>query len=215
MIKRTGLTLVAVLALVSAGCSKAPPANAAGFRTLFRQGQTFQAFLATADFRKSEWRTAYRDAVVPDSLLARARAVPGDWKLLVVAADWCPDSYHTVPYLARLAEQVPGIELRLVSTGPGKAIMDAYRTPDGRSATPTMLILNGKYQEEGCMVERPTALEKLYLAHRAKGESNAEAHEEAMAWYERDRGRSALSEIVDRLAAAAAGSPVCPARPSP
>jgi thiol-disulfide isomerase/thioredoxin len=198
--------------LLASACSKAVPANPAGFRTLFSQGETIQQFLAAADFRKNEWQATYRNATVPDSVLARARAVPGTWRLLVVAADWCPDSYHIVPYLARLAEQVPGLRLRLVDTGPGKAVMDAYRTPDGRAATPTVLILDPDFREQGCMVERPTALEKIYLAHRAKGESNAEAHEEAMAWYDRDQGRSTLSEIVDRLAAAAAGSPVCPAQ---
>ncbi|MEJ2678758.1 MAG: thioredoxin family protein [Gemmatimonadota bacterium] len=212
MFRRTVPILAVAAVLLSAGCSKAPPANAAGFRTLFSQGQTFQQFLATADFRKTEWQTTYRNATVPDSVLARARAVPGTWRLLVVAADWCPDSYHIVPYLAKLSEDVPGIRLRLVSTGPGKSIMDAYRTPDDRAATPVVLILNDDFQERGCMVERPTALEQLYLAHHARGESNAEAHEEAMAWYEQDHGRSTLSEIVDRLAAAAGGSPICPAR---
>lgn len=202
----------ALAALLAAGCSKAVPANPAGFRALFSQGETIRQFLATADFRKAEWQATYRDAIVPDSVLMRARAVPGHWRLLVVAADWCPDSYHIVPYLARLAQQVPGLQLRIVSTGPGKAVMKAYRTPDGRAATPVVLILDPDFREAGCMVERPTALEKIYLDRRSKGESNAEAHEEAMAWYQKDHGRSTLSEIVDRLAAAAAGSPICPAR---
>ncbi len=212
MLGRTGLFFAGSLALLAAGCSKSPPANAAGFRALFRQGQTIQEFVEAADFRKNEWQASYRNAVVPDSILARARAVPGTWRLLVVAADWCPDSYHIVPYLARLAQEVPGLQLRVVSTGPGKAVQEAYRTPDGRTATPVVLILNQDFQEEGCMVERPTALEQLYLAHHARGESNAEAHEEAMAWYEHNHGVATLSEIVDRLAAAAARSPICPAR---
>jgi len=201
------------LAIAAAGgCSHGPPANPSGFRALFQQGQAIDAFIASADFHKREWQTAYRGAAVPDSTLARARAVPGTWRLLVVAADWCPDSYHVVPHLAKLAEEVPGLELRIVNTGPGKAVMDAYRTPDGRAATPTVLILDDAFHEQGCMIERPTAAERLFLSRKAQGDNNAEAHQAVTAWYERDRGRSAVAEIVSRLAAASAGQPVCAAR---
>jgi hypothetical protein len=40
---------------------------------------------------------------------ARFRRVGGDLPLPIVAEDWCPDSVHTVPYVAALAAQA-GVE---------------------------------------------------------------------------------------------------------
>jgi Thioredoxin len=42
-------------------------------------------------------------AKIDPGLVERFRRVGGDLRLLIVAEDWCPDSVHTVPYVAALA----------------------------------------------------------------------------------------------------------------
>jgi hypothetical protein len=200
---------VGLTALASVACVADAPAQDP--HVLWDEARAFETFLEEADERRDTWLANRDRARVPDDLLARARAVGGAWRMLVVAEDWCGDSVHNVPYLARLADEVDGLELRVVDSKAGRGILDGHRTPDGREATPTLVLLDDAGSVAGCWVERPAELQAWWL-------DNAELAREARvdhvyAWYEEDRGRSAVRELVERLEAAAAGTPICEARP--
>ena len=124
-----------------------------------------------------------------------------------MAEYWCIDSVNTIPFLALLADAVPGIDLRVINSLEGAAIMEAHLTPDGRSATPTVLVLDRDFQEMGCWVERPSMLQAWAMEN--KKELGDEFGPRKMAWYEKDWGRSTLDEVVTVLEAAAAGRPLC------
>jgi hypothetical protein len=174
---------------------------------LYESGRTWRDFFEAVRARRSLWVENYREGSPAVELVARARAVGGSWRLLVVAVDSCSDSANTIPYLVRLVEQVPGLELRIVSSAAGRRVMEQHRTPDGRAATPTVLLLDPGYAERGCFVERPRALRR-WLADRA-GASEDQRFEAKMDWYRRDRGAETVKELVELLEAAAAGAPIC------
>jgi hypothetical protein len=175
---------------------------------LHREGATFADFLAAAKNRKEQWQRNYETAQLPDALITRARAAgPGSFRLLVVAADGCSDSVNTIPYVARFAESV-GIELRIIDTAKGQAVMEAHRTPDGRAATPTVVLLDEGDAEAGCFVERPQALVKVMTESKGKI-PDGELFTRKMGWYDEDKGQETLREIVEILEAARSGSPRC------
>jgi hypothetical protein len=121
-----------------------PPVRAADvdYAGLFAKGISFTDFLEAARQRRDEWRTHYA-AAVDAAGIARAQLLQARWRLLVLAEDWCGDSVNTVPYLAKLAEAVPEhLTLAIVSSSIGRDAMEANRTPDGRAATPTIVILD-------------------------------------------------------------------------
>jgi hypothetical protein len=188
-----------LLAGVALACGAARPAAAAcvdsTYRALFDGGRPFAAFVAQAQQRKAEWERHAAEAAFPDALVARARATGGPWKLLVVAVDGCSDSVNTIPYVARLMEQVPGVALRIIGSAEGRAIMEAHRTPDGRGATPTVLLLDADYVERGAWVERPSALQGWLLSQRGVL-GDAELFARKMQWYAEDQGRQTVEEIV-------------------
>jgi hypothetical protein len=175
---------------------------------LYESGQAFDAFLAVADARKAMWEKNWNEGVVSDELLAQARAIPGRWRLLIVAVDGCSDSVNTVPYLARLVALVPSIELRIVQPGAGKAVQEAHRTPDGRAATPTLVVIDEAGNDVGCWVERPKELQGAAIKARAEDRVEEWARGK-QAWYDADAGASTLREVVAVIAAAAAGTPIC------
>lgn len=218
-------------ALAAAACASAPvasggratapvavsaaavPAAAAAipdstYRRLFEGGATMDAFLARAKARKEQWASNYARGAVADAVLARARSAPGPWKLLVVAVDGCSDSVNTVPYIARLSEQVMGLELRIVDNGVGRIVTDAHRTPDGRSATPTVILLDANYRERGCWIERPTELRDWMLANKGTLADNA-VLDRKMKWYEDDKGAKTLIDIAAMIEAAGRGEVKC------
>ena len=171
------------------------------YKALYDSGQTFTDFVSKATARKEQWEGNYAMKVAPDVLVTRAAAAGTGWKLLVVTVPGCSDSVNIVPYVASLLDKVGSVEMRLISPALGKAVQEAHRTPDGRAATPTFILLDAEFNERGCWIERPSNLIELM--------KNGTDFEGKMAWYDKDRGASSLEEIVQMIEAAHAGSVKC------
>jgi hypothetical protein len=207
-------SLLLSIAAGPARCEAAPAAADSTLVALFESGEDYETFLGNARARKAMWQKHWDEGQVPADVLERARALPGRWRLLVVAVDGCSDSVNTVPYLARLAALVPSIELRIVKPDAGRAVQEAHRTPDGRAATPTLVVIDEAGNEAGCWVERPKALQDGALKARADGTLDAWARDK-QAWYDADAGASTVREVVAILEAAATGAPRCGNDPPP
>ena len=182
--------------------------------TLFGSGQRFPDFLAAAKARREGWLKMADSARVDDALVARAKAVGGRWHLLVVAIDACGDSMNNVPYLAKLSELVPGLELRIVLPVNGRPVQDTHRSLDGRTATPTIVLLDSRGNDVGCIVELPRAIRDW--AHGVRGTVSSDSlHAGIRSFYAANRGVAIATEAVEMLEAAKAGSPRCARGPRP
>ena len=160
---------------------------------LAAHGRSWEQFLQGTRMQRDLWlRTEARVSIAPE-LVARVERARRGLQLVVVAEDWCPDSAYTVPYVARLAT-LAGVPLRLVDRTAGEAWLRAHRTRDGRTATPTIVLLRDGV-DVGAWVERPAVLQDLF---RSIGDSPADASQFARRgeWYEADHGVTALREIV-------------------
>ena len=167
------------------------------YQAVYAQGKTFADFLEKARARREEWRAHYNDATVTPALITRMRALPTKRHLLVVAEDWCSDSVNTVPYIARLIDGAPErLDMRLVNRETGKEVMEAYKTPDGRTATPTVVVLGEDWHVIGTLTERPASVETWFL-EKQKTTMQKPLHDELMAWYEKDAGKTTVNEIAD------------------
>jgi hypothetical protein len=171
------------------------------YQSLYDGGETFAGFVEKATARKEQWQANYAKGVAPDALVARAAASGTGWKLLVVTVPGCSDSVNIVPYVASLLDKVPSIEMRLINPTMGKAVQEAHRTPDGRAATPTFILLDAQFNERGCWIERPATLIDMM--------KNGTDFNGKMEWYDKDQGASSLEEIVQMIEAAHAGSKKC------
>lgn len=205
----TPVTLSALLL----AASLAVPADSS-LEALYASGTTWETFLRDADARRAMWVRNWESSRVPDDVLALARSIPGRWRLLIIAVDGCSDSVNTVPYLARLTLLAPQIELRIIEPSAGRALQEAHRTPDGRAATPTVILLDESGREVGAWVERPAELQAGAMAARADGTLDRYIAGK-QAWYDRDAGASTLREVVALIATAAGVAPAEGARPLP
>ncbi len=188
-----GLAVVALLrAPAAAGIAAAAPPD---YQRIYAQGVDFAAFLEKARARREEWRSRYRDAGVPVDVITRIRALPERRRILVVAEDWCSDSVNSVPYIARLVDAAPSrLTLHIVGTAAGASVMDANQTPDGRGATPTVIVLGEDGRLMGAWVERPAEAQRWFLEAQ-KTTMQKPLHEQLAKWYEDDGGRTTLAEV--------------------
>jgi hypothetical protein len=210
--------LLASLAICSPAPTSAPPPPRAAAADslllgLYSQGVTFAEFVDKAQARREGWLRLQRDAAIAPELIARARAVGGDWKLLIVARDACGDSMNSVPYAARLADLVPGLNVRIVTLDVGAAAAASYQTMDRRSATPTLILLDAAGTAVGCIVELPAPLRHWTDKARATVGSDS-LHAYRTAFYTKDKGNSMSTELVEMLEAARRGTPHCERAPA-
>jgi hypothetical protein len=190
---------VMFLTIASAGSSAALPRQDIDYSRLYADGITFAAFLENARARRDEWRAHYNDATVSPDLITRMRALPEKRRLLIVTEDWCSDSANTVPYIARLVDGAPErLEMRVVNSQVGKAVMDAHRTPDGRTATPTVVVLGADGRVIGAWTERPSSAQTWFL-EKQNTTMQKPLHDELIDWYAMDAGKTTVSEIADIL----------------
>ncbi len=205
--------LFAVAPLPPCAPSAGPPAVRADSTlvALYESGQPFDVFLAEVKERRATWLGWSETGEIPAEILADVAGLAVKLRVLVVAIDGCSDSANSVPWIARLVAGNPSIELRIVKPDAGKAAMEAHRTPDGRAATPTVIVLDEAGNNAGCWVERPAVLQQMAIDARAAG-TLEEYQRTKQAWYDEDQGVSILREVAAVLRGAGSGTPVCSAK---
>jgi len=189
-------------AAVACACAPAIAGSAhpdVDYPALYAQGVTFAEFLQNVRARRDEWRAHYNDATVSPDLITRMRALRERRRILVVAEDYCLDSANTIPYIARLVDGAPErLELRVLDSNRGQPIMEAHRTPDGRAATPTIVILGEDGVLRGAWTERPSKTQTWFLDQQ-KVMMQKPLHDQLESWYASDAGRTTVAEIADLL----------------
>ena len=160
---------------------------------LFESGLSFSQFLAHVTAQRETWLRNSSRSDVPRDAVERLARVSRGLRVLIVAEDWCPDSAHTVPYIVTLAKAA-GVETRIVDRAAGDEVMARHRTRDGRKVTPTVVLLRDG-RDAGAWIERPAVLQELFFAMATDPESARQFAARA-SWYEQDRGRTTIAEIV-------------------
>jgi hypothetical protein len=166
------------------------------YAALWANATPFHTFLENVRARQEQWRSRFSNAAVDAAALTSARALPAKRRILAVAEGRCSDSAWAVPYLAKLAAAVPEkLELRVIGRVEGSRVQSDHLTPDGRRATPTIVVLDDKDAFIGAWVERPAELQKWFLENKPKVSAD-ELHEHMEEWYTNDAGKSTVNEVL-------------------
>lgn len=169
-----------------------------GSRTLrewFDSAMSWTEYLETVEKHRQLWMGVWERAEIPDDLL-EDRALPeGPVRLLALSEDWCGDASNLMPVVARLAERL-GWELRVLARDENLELMDAYLT-DGRSRSiPVVIALDQDWNELGWWGPRPAEVQEWVLGPGQELE-NKERYRRTRTWYARDKGRTAVQELLD------------------
>lgn len=166
-------------------------------RDRYAAAPDYPRFLAAAAANRGLWLAIDKRSTVPAALVERARRATRVRHLLVLAADWCGDAVNTLPFVARLAEALPGVDLKVLDRDENPDIMDRHLTGASRSI-PVVILLDENFVEIGWWGPRPAALQEWVLREGLQM-SKDERYKEVRRWYVRDGGLRILTEIVDRM----------------
>ncbi len=172
-------------------------ADATELRARYAAAPTFDASVEAAVANADLWRTATRLAKVPDEVVAQVAAIGRSFHLLVLSEDWCGDAVNSVPYIARLAELAPNLDLRVLPRDQNLDLSDAHLTGSSRSI-PVLIVYDDAFAELGWWGPRPRELQEWALGPGQALEKEAR-YKEVRTWYARDRGRGTLTEVVALL----------------
>jgi hypothetical protein len=162
----------------------------------------FRTYLESVEKNQELWHGIYERALISPEMMEEAGRIPGTWHLLALSEDWCGDALNLLPVLARLTEEIPSLDLRVLSRDENLDLMDAHLT-DGRSRSiPVVLLLDDDCVERGWWGPRPGPLQEWFVS---KGLSmpSAERYKRVRRYYAKDRGRTMLKELVHLMDPAA------------
>jgi len=145
----------------------------------------------------------YRRAQISDEAIAAARTLETR-RVLVITEPWCGDSLAILPVVLKLFDQVGSSEIRIVLRDRNLELMDRYLTRGGR-AIPTVVFLDETYAELLHWGPRPAAAQEIFEEHRenlnAGRIDKTEVIKQIRNFYGRDRGRSIVEELHQKLIA--------------
>ncbi len=162
----------------------------------------FPSYLESVEKNRELWHGVYERASISPEILEEARAIPGTWHLLALSEDWCGDAVNLLPVLTRLAEEVPGLDLRILSRDQNPDLMDAHLTGGTSRSIPVVLLLDDDFVERGWWGPRPRPLQGWVL-NQGRSMPSAERYKRVRRYYAKDRGRTMLRELLDLMDPAA------------
>jgi hypothetical protein len=148
--------------------------------------------------RMNRWdKTAKISAVIEKEI--KSIHIPLTW--LVITEAWCGDAAQNIPFLAKLADVNPKIELKLILRDEHPELMDEYLT-DGARSIPKLIILTEDLADViGTWGPRPEILQDRLKAYKLDdlGVSPEQFSEGTHLWYSKDKNESLERELTELL----------------
>lgn len=182
-------------------------------RDRFESAPAFPDYLETVRKNEALWRGVYERVRLPDAVVAEARALPGTWHLLALSEDWCGDAVNVLPVVARLAEALPNVDLRVLARDDNLDIMDAHLTGGRSRSIPVVILYDAGFRERGWWGPRPGELQEWVMGEGMKMEPGPR-YAETRRFYARDRGAAIVAEVLDLIRSAAIAGTGRVSRPS-
>lgn len=117
---------------------------------------------------------------------------------LVLNEGWCGDSGQSLPFIAKIADLSPHIELRVVLRDQHPELMDLFLT-NGTRSIPKVIIQDAETGEViGVWGPRPAKAQEFFLKLKEDVSiSGADRSKELHTWYARDKGEELQREFAE------------------
>jgi hypothetical protein len=127
---------------------------------------------------KEQFEQNEKDLQLSADDVAAFKGLPQPLNVLALAEDWCGDVVANLPILGRLEKEAGGklnVRVLLRDQQPGETVMDEHLNKGQYKSIPTLIFLDGSYNEVGTWIERPDSVTK---AREEKRQAQYAAHPE-------------------------------------
>ncbi|CAN5552569.1 thioredoxin family protein [soil metagenome] len=81
--------------------------------------------------------------------------------IAAIGEDWCTDVIHFLPVVAKLAQEVPNVTLKVFERDDNHDLIDQYLKEGKHRSIPVFVIYDENWNELGVFIERPEAVTRL------------------------------------------------------
>lgn len=144
--------------------------------------------------RMKRWDKTAKVSLEMEGLI---RSIPEVQIWLVITEAWCGDGSQSIPYLAKLTELNPLIDLKIIMRDEYPEIMDAYLTNGARSIPKLIAFTKDLKVELFTWGPKPEYLINRHKAykHDSQGKSYKDFLEEIHLWYARNKNQDLETEL--------------------
>lgn len=132
---------------------------------------------------------------IDEELLGLIKKISSPQIWMVISEAWCGDSAQNLPYIAKIAENNPLINLRIILRDSNLDIMDLYLTNGTSRSIPKFVAFDENGNELFQWGARPKEAQELVVRLKSEGMEKEKFLEELHLWYGRDRGRTLENEF--------------------
>ena len=161
------------------------------------QTEALSNYTLLNDRRMKRWDKTFKLTEAEQELISGFDR-PLNWLLLTES--WCGDAPPATAVMQKIAEILPNIDFRVVLRDDHPQLMDAFLS-NGAKAIPKLVIQDPHTKEVlASWGSRSSAAKKLVDDFKAEhGEITSEFRESLQLWYNKDKGESILSELIEIL----------------
>jgi hypothetical protein len=121
--------------------------------TRFGKGMTWKEYMAQMGDTRARTEDNYNRATLTDEERAFFSGVTDVKYILMLAENWCGDVHRNSPLVARIAEAIPGAELRVFFRDQNLDLTDCFLN-NGFRSIPVVVFFDKDWNEIGRWIER-------------------------------------------------------------
>lgn len=158
------------------------------------QSEAYQEYTRMCLQRMRRWDKTVQISTGMEILL-RSIEEPQVW--MVITEAWCGDGSQSIPFLAKLADLNPQIDLKIIMRDDNPTIMDAYLTNGARSIPKLVAFSKDLKVELFTWGPKPEYLINRHKEYKldSKGKPYKEFLEEIHLWYAKNKNRDLEAEL--------------------
>lgn len=162
-----------------------------------QQTEALTNYTQLNDRRMKRWDKTLK---LEEQEIRAIRSVEKSNTWLVLTESWCGDAAPTLPAMNKISELNPNIDFKLVLRDENLELMAHFLT-NGAMSIPKLIVFDNETGEvRSSWGPRPEPAAELVREHKEKhGKLLPEIKEEIQQWYNKDKGRTTLRELLAHL----------------
>jgi hypothetical protein len=131
-----------------------------------------------------------------DKLSGLIKQISSPQLWMVITEAWCGDSAQNLPYIVKIAECNPLINLRILLRDQNTDIMDLYLSEGRAKSIPKIVAFNDEGDELFQWGARPKEAQELVTKLKSEGLSKEVFLNQLHLWYGKNRGKNLEREFI-------------------
>lgn len=156
------------------------------------------AYLDYTRLNQSRMKRWEQTMVLDPDLVEQIQHIETPQQWIIITEPWCGDAAHIVPFLVRMAQLNPLIELDLQLRDAPPFLIESYLTGSSKSI-PKLIVRDSQGKDLWVWGPRPEGAQKLMQTLQEDKADFETIKRDLQHWYNQDRGQSLFTEIKELL----------------